>query len=186
MRKKEIRVVEDEFRNGHGSGKTIFVCSGIDMFCDAVPDDMIRRVLKFVTGYDNKYLFQSKNPVRFLRFVNEFPARTILGTTIETNREELIEEVSSGAPPVLHRAIAMRRLPDGFERMVSVEPIMDFDPAEMFNLIRYVNPGFVSIGADSKGHGLKEPSKKKIEKLIGRLKHYSCVYEKKNLSRLFL
>jgi protein gp37 len=184
MTKKEIRIVEDEMKNGHGSGKTIFVCSGIDMFCDAVPEEMIRRVLQFASRFDNEYLFQSKNPVRFLLFVNQFPARTILGTTIETNREELIEEVSTSVPPVLHRAIAMRRVPDKFKRMVSIEPIMDFDSPEMFNLINYIQPGFVSIGADSKGHGLKEPSKEKIEKLIGRLSNYTSVYEKKNLSRL--
>ena len=183
MMKKEIRVVEDELMHGHGKWKTIFVCSGIDMFCDAVPEEMIRRVLQFASRYDNEYLFQSKNPVRFLEFVNQFPARTILGTTIETNREELIEEVSK-APRVLYRATAMKRVPDKFKKMVSIEPIMDFDPPEMFKLINYIQPGFVSIGADSKGHGLKEPSKEKIKKLMGRLSNYTSIYKKKNLSRL--
>ena len=47
-----------------------------------------------------------------------------------------------------------------------------------------IQPGFVSIGADSKGHKLKEPSKEKIEKLIERLGCYSSVYRKSNLNRL--
>jgi hypothetical protein len=186
MRKKEIRVVEDEFRNGHGSGKTIFVCSGIDMFCEDVADEMIERVLNFVTGYDNEYLFQSKSPGRFFEFKDKFPKRTILGTTIETNRQGLINEVSLRVPPVLHRALAIGRLPDRFKRMVSVEPVMDFDLREMFALITCAKPGFVSIGADSKGHGLKEPSKEKIEKLMERLSHYTSVYKKENLSRLLI
>jgi DNA repair photolyase len=186
MRKKEIRIVDDEFKRGHRRGRTIFVCSGIDMFCEDVPSEMIERVLNFVTGYDNEYLFQSKNPGRFFEFKDKFPKRTILGTTIETNSRELINEVSLRVPPVLHRALAMGRLPDRFKRMVSVEPIMDFDPREMFALVTCAKPGFVSIGADSKGHGLKEPSKEKIEKLMERLSHYISVYKKENLQRLLI
>jgi hypothetical protein len=132
------------------------------------------------------YLFQSKNPGRFFDFKDEFPAKTILGTTIETNRFGLINEVSLRVPPVLHRALAMSHLPSRFRKMVSIEPIMDFDLQEMLALISYVKPEFVSIGADSKGHGLKEPSKEKIEKLMERLSHYTSVYKKENLSRLLI
>ena len=181
--KKEIRGVEDELKHGHGKGKTIFVCSGIDMFCDAVPSEMIRRVLQFASRFDNEYLFQSKNPVRFLEFVNQFPARTILGTTIETNREELIEEVSK-APRVLYRATAMKRVPDKFKKMVSIEPIMDFSLLSMVSIIKDIKPEFVTIGADSKLHGLVEPPWEKIETLIFELTKITEIRQKTNLNRL--
>jgi hypothetical protein len=70
--------------------------------------------------------------------------------------------------------------------MVSVEPIMDFDLDEFVILIRNCKPTFVSIGADSKGHHLSEPSYDKIRQLITRLGEFTEVREKSNLSRLKL
>jgi hypothetical protein len=42
----------------------------------------------------------------------------------------------------------------------------------------------VSIGADSKGHHLKEPDRKKIDLLISELKKFTEVIIKKNLERI--
>ena len=71
-----------------------------------------------------------------------------------------------------------------FKKMVSIEPIMDFDVDTMIDWIRQIKPEFVSIGADSKGHNLPEPSKDKIRALIGALSKITVVKQKANLSRL--
>jgi hypothetical protein len=55
---------------------------------------------------------------------------------------------------------------DGEDVFISIEPVMDFDVKEFSDWIREIEPNFVSIGADSKGHHLPEPSKEKVEQLI--------------------
>lgn len=67
---------------------------------------------------------------------------------------------------------------------ISIEPIMDFDLDILVDWIRQLNPEFVSIGADSKGHGLVEPSRDKVLKLVEELKRFTEVKMKLNLQRL--
>lgn len=69
-------------------------------------------------------------------------------------------------------------------KMMSIEPIMDFDLVAMVKMISMIEPEFVSIGADSKGHGLKEPPWEKVRELIDRLGGITEVREKANLERL--
>lgn len=69
-------------------------------------------------------------------------------------------------------------------KMISIEPIMEFDPAAMVKMVSLIEPEFVSIGADSKGHGLKEPSWERVRNLIDRLGEITEVREKANLRRL--
>ena len=79
--------------------------------------------------------------------------------------------------------IAIHR-PD-IKRFVTIEPILDFDPDELVFCISEIKPDFVNIGADSKGHGLPEPSKEKILKLIGMLAAKGIeIREKHNMERL--
>jgi len=117
--------------------------------------------------------------MRFLEFV--FPEKTILGTTIETNRDY---QVKTEAPVVAKRALAMKSLPSGIEKMVSIEPIMDFDLDEMVSLVRMIEPEFVSVGADIKGHILPEPPWSKVEALVSALRKMAIVRLKGNLDRL--
>ena len=56
--------------------------------------------------------------------------------------------------------------------------------SELVEMIRRINPRFVSIGADSKRHGLPEPDPEKIRKLISTLRKFTEVREKDNLKRL--
>ena len=69
-------------------------------------------------------------------------------------------------------------------RMVSIEPIMDFDVDSMVDGINYIMPEFVSIGADSKGHNLPEPTSDKVNALIEELSKFTEVKIKDNLKRL--
>lgn len=163
----------------------IFVGSGNDVFARNVPDNLIGKILTKCNKYpNNTYLFQSKNPLRFADFWFHFPKKTILGTTIETNR--VYDETISKAPSVMQRAEAMENIKASgeFQVMVNIEPAMDFDVRPFFNMLRNINADFVSIGADSKDCDLPEPSMDKIETLIAWLETKTQVKIKDNLNRL--
>lgn len=176
---KELHFVEKELMDDLGQGNYIFVGSSTDMFADSVPAKWISDVLYHCQQYDNTYLFQSKNPKRFIDFDWREMPKFFLGTTLETNRDYKI----SKAPTPVERSEEMHSL-YYFDRMVSIEPIIDFDLDEFITLITGCVPKFVSIGADSKGHHLPEPPREKIIELIKELKTFTEVREKPNLKRL--
>lgn len=178
-KQKPIRLVEKELQDDLGKDNFIFVGSSTDMFADDVNPDWIRRVLCLCNVFiKNKYLFQTKNPKAYYKFMDLFPANSILATTIETNRENDL----SNAPPRMARVSQMCDIPK--QRMVSIEPIMDFDLNDMKRWMFAIKPKFVSIGADSKGHKLPEPSTEKINALIYELRKFTEVKIKPNLKRL--
>ncbi len=90
----KIRLDETEFKVPTRSGNFIFVGSGTDMFADAIPKAYIQATLNhcYESNNDlfgeggNRYFFQSKNPKRFLEFIDH-PIFTdaVVCTTIETN-----------------------------------------------------------------------------------------------------
>ena len=176
-----LHLDEKDLETNFGSGNFIFVCHTCDMFAEDVPDIWIRQVLNRTRRYNNKYLFQSKNPKRFLDYCEAYPDDILFGTTIETNRDI----VKSKAPPYTERSEALGMLHErGYETMVTIEPIFDFDLEELVDLVVLANPEWVNIGADSKGHGLPEPSREKIEKLVQVLQNETDVKLKGNLKRI--
>jgi len=162
-----------------GRDNCIFVGSTSDIFGYWVPDAWIQAVLEKCRAHRNAYLFQTKNPTRFQAFAGLFPVRSILGTTIETNRDD---QGSSAAPSRWQRELAMTEL--RVEKMVSIEPVMDFDVPVMVRWMREISPTFVSIGADSKRSNLPEPGAEKLAALIRELKAVTEVRLKPNLERL--
>jgi len=183
IKNKKLRLEEKELETDLGQNNFIFVGSSIDMFAETIPRIWIEKVLAHCRKYpNNTYLFQSKNPKRFYEFIKlrMFPKRTILGTTIETNRN-----YETKAPQPKERYMAMKNIKE-FEKMVSIEPIMDFDFNIMVGMIYFIRPKFVSIGADSKGHNLPEPPKERLIKLIEELTRFTKVKVKDNLKRLLI
>jgi len=176
----EPRFSERELQTDLGHSRFIFVGSMADMFGEWVPPECIRRILKRCNRFDNNYLFQSKNPRRFIGWLKLFPEKTILGTTIETNRKT---GHISKAPSTYERAYAMSII--RFDKEVTIEPILDFDLYDLVLMIKNIAPKFVAIGADSKGHNLHEPSSAKIKELIEELKPFTEVKLKKNLRRIY-
>ena len=180
-----LHIDEKEMKTDLGEGNFIFVCDTVDLFAEDVPREWIDRILNKMREYPkNKYLLQSKNPARFLDFHTKFSKDVVLGTTIETNRTEYGE---SNAPPPIQRAFQLARLGRNFYRfstMVTLEPIFDFDLSPLVEMIKMADPEWINIGADSKGHGLPEPSKDKILCLIDELKKQTDVKLKDNLKRL--
>lgn len=180
----ELRLDEKCFKDNLELGEFIFVGSSTDMFADEVPSEWIDQVLEYCGKFDVRYLFQSKNPERFHDFVFRFPLNTVLGITIETNRAGFTNK----APEVVERKHWLEGIKNydiDHDLMVSIEPIMDFDLSVLVGWIKEIYPWFVSIGADSKGHNLPEPSAEKVRGLIRELKKFTNVVEKDNLERLF-
>ena len=177
---KEPRLDEKEFRAYLYSGNTIFVGSGIDMFAEAIPSEWIFSVIDYCNKFpENTYFFQSKNPRRFGEFI--FPINSIFCTTIETNR--IYPQM--GKTPYPHdRAFSLSSIAIPGRRMVTIEPIMDFDLSRLVYLLKIAEPEQVNIGADSKRHNLPEPSAGKIRDLIAEIEEFTTVYKKPNLARL--
>jgi hypothetical protein len=174
---KDVRFDDKELNTNLGKQNTIFVGSSCDMWAEQIPTKWIIYTLEHCKKYiDNIYLFQSKNPNRFDDFI--LPPKVILGTTMETNWTNAF----SVAPPVLERYHSMKNYQ--CRKMISIEPIMDFDLKPFVKMIHDINPSFVSIGADSKGHNLPEPSSIKVKQLIKALNQFTEVKVKNNLKRI--
>lgn len=169
-----------------GDHRIIFVCHLCDLFSEHAPADLVVEVLRHCKAFRyNTYVFQSKNPKRFREFEEHFPDRFMLGTTIETDRQDLAGRYAT-APPVLSRAygLADAKAPRKF---VSIEPVMDFDLEGLVALVETAAPNFVSIGGDSKRHFLPEPSQGKVAALIAELRKRKIeVILKSNLERLMV
>lgn len=168
-----------------GTGRKIFVGHMGDLFANGVPSSYINSTLKHCNKYTNEYIFQSKNTERLLSFIKSFPVLSTIGTTIETDNEQLLKGIST-APTPIERARALYKIGcAGFKTFLTIEPIMDFDIRGMTRLITVASPKFINIGADSKGHSLNEPSRNKINQLIDWcLKYGYTINKKRNLERL--
>lgn len=177
----DLCLVEEEFSVSYGSGKTVFIENCNDLFAKEVPDAFIHRILSHCNTWPlNTFVFQTKNPDRYLEWSDLFPHGSVLGTTIETNRE-----TSGKAPKTTERAKSMLFLPKKFKRFVTIEPIMDFDVDILAWWIIDIKPDFLNIGADSKNKGLIEPTKEKILAFVETLRKGGVeVREKHNLSRI--
>ncbi|KKN70020.1 hypothetical protein LCGC14_0434670 [marine sediment metagenome] len=176
------RFLSHELKVDYGYGKTIFIEHMNDMFAQGIPGIVIQRILEHCTLYPgNKYIFQTKNPIRAYRHTHEFPKNYMLGTTIESNR---YYSGLSQAPDPVQRYEAMLKFPD-VDKFITIEPILDFDVDELVKWIVNIKPSFVNIGADSKNCKLPEPSSAKVWALITALQYRKITIKKKvNLGRM--
>lgn len=181
--KGQIRLVDQEFSVDYGSGKTIFVENCQDLFAEDIPSFMIAKVLNHCNTYpDNTYVFQTKNPGRLIDGPYILPPHALFGCTIETNRDTA--EISD-APSPRDRMTAMTAFRG--RKFITIEPMLDFDLDILPRWIADINPEFVNVGADSKGHGLPEPQSFKVKEFLTRLEALGVkVIAKDNLLRLTL
>jgi DNA repair photolyase len=175
---KELHIDEKELKTDLGKENFIFIGSSCDMFAEAVLDEWIRKTLHHAMQFDNTYLLQTKNPDRMADFFGVFPEKVILATTIETNRN-----TNAKCPSPKERAKDLAKF-SGWKKMVTIEPVMDFDLDELVKIIKSIKPDWVNVGADSKNHNLPEPSKEKVLELIKELNKFTEVRNKDNLARL--
>ena len=178
----ELKFDEKELKTNLGENNIIFVGSSCDMFADEILDEWIEKILEHCKSYSkNTYLFQTKNPVGFHKWKNDFPDNALLGTTIETNRE-----TPSKAPNVKEREEWMSDEDLWCKRkFVTIEPIIDCEVTHLVDMIKRIRPEFVNIGADSGNNNLPEPSEFKIQNLIRELEKFTKVNLKDNLKRIY-
>lgn len=179
-----IRLIEAEFKVNYGTGKTIFIEHMNDLFAKEVPSEFIARIFEHCHKWpDNTYVFQTKNPARYMEGAfGTWPGNIILGTTVETNRN--IPGISV-APAPKARVDALAKLYSGTKKFITIEPVLDFDVDEFAAMIASVKPFFVNLGADSKNHNLPEPTVEKVMALVAKLAEYGIeLREKHNLQRL--
>jgi predicted transcriptional regulator len=141
-------------------GQFIFTCASGDVsFCDT---PFLKKIIERITSEPDKtFLIQSKNPKTFARV--RFPDNVILGTTLETNRDNGYDGFAKAPRPSKRfqdfLAIEHKR------KMVTCEPIMEFDLDIMTEWILRLSPEMVWIGYDSKKNQLPEPERSKVEAL---------------------
>ena len=138
----------------------IFTCSSGDIaFCSTeYLEEIITRIR---SQPDRAFLIQSKDPGTFDRVV--FPKNVVLSTTLETNRDGLCEGISKAPKP-------SQRYKDFLEvkhhlKMVTIEPVIDFDSNVMIDWIENINPCMVWLGYDSGKNRLPEPKLEKVMSL---------------------
>jgi DNA repair photolyase len=182
----ELYFDESELNTDLGEGNFIFVGSSCDVFAQAIERLWIKETLiKCKKHNTNKYLFQSKNPIRFQDLFAWYPTNMIFGTTIETNRDEHIVE---SAPCITDRYFGIHAIGQIYDypTMITIEPIMDFDLKPMLEMVSDVEPEWVNIGANT-NHNVKlpEPVAGKIHELIAGIRDMDIeVKIKNNLKRL--
>ena len=115
-------------------------------------------------------LFLTKNPKRYFEFLEVFPKNLVLGATIETNREYKV----SSAPSVTERYEWMVRIPY-HNKMVSIEPIMDFDPDIFVGWLKEISPVVVHVGYANYNQNIPEPFLEKTTDLISELRSFTKV-----------
>lgn len=156
--------------HGHGF---IFCCDMGDIaFCE--PKWMQRILARISELPDRTFLLQSKNPSVFANY--RFPGNVLLGTTIETNRDSLYEGISK-APFPSQRYRAMLEL-EHPRKIVTVEPVLDFNVEVLESWVRSIGPEAVYIGYDSKRNYLPEPESYKVKALMKKLAETTIVRPK--------
>jgi len=185
------RLAKNELYIDFGKGNKIFIGSSTDLFAVNIPSEWIFKILDFcqqsnVPEMPNTFLLQSKNPKRFLEFINHsLMAHVEFCTTLETNR--YYPDIMNNAPRIEERVEAMAKIAElGFKTMVTAEPLMDFDLGEFVELIRRCKPYQVNIGRNSiRDIILPEPDPKKVHDLVTSLRAFTRVEIKKNASIWF-
>ncbi len=97
-----------------------------------------------------------------------FPDNVILGITLETNRDKLNSNISKAPKPTQRFKDFM--IIDHPRKMITIEPIVDFDLDVMVEWMKQINPHIVWMGYDSKSKcDFPEPSLDKFNSLHKKL-----------------
>ena len=140
------------------SAEIIFVCGNGDLsFC---PPAFTREIIQAVRAHNGRcphktYYFQSKQPSYFTDFVHLLPGNAIVLTTLETNRDAGYSEFSQ-APVPSERFRQLRDL-DYPRKVVTIEPVMDFDSDEFAQWVVDAQPEYVWLGYNSRPTEVRLP-----------------------------
>ncbi|KKM67080.1 hypothetical protein LCGC14_1474660 [marine sediment metagenome] len=140
-----------------------------------ISNDNMEHILNKIKEYpDRTFFFQTKDPEWFSQWV--FPSNTILGITLETDRNTKLLEFSK-APSPLTRFYDFKDIKH-HRKFITIEPILKFNLGVFLRMIQGLKPERIYIGYDSKKNNLPEPSLKKVRHLISIMKDFTKVKEK--------
>jgi hypothetical protein len=135
---------------------------------------------------DRMFYLQSKQPRCFRPHLESLPENVILVTTLETNRDVGYEVVSTKAP------LPSARYQDFLEliyprKIVTVEPVMDFDVDIFASWITNIGPELVYLGLNSRSTpDLPEPSPSKLTEFTMAISSAGIPFIGKTLRNLVL
>lgn len=173
----EIRLFEREFKRKFKDGEFIFVQDMSDLFADEVPAEYIIRVLRHIEKFPKAtFLLLTKNPKRY--YTLDIPKNCICGATIESDIDHKVSNVMS--PVERGFGLWVKQHP---RKMISIEPIMEFNFNRFVALIKTVSPEFVYVGFDNYDNNLPEPSIEKVDILVRRLSKFTEVREKPSVEK---
>ncbi len=149
--------------------RIVFVGFMGDMWAECIPDTWIRRVLERLQKFDDGshlFFFLTKNPDRYRDFLDIIPRHSLIGVTIETNRDEYFEKYKiSRAPLPSERYKAFVNL-NWHWKNITIEPVMDFDMDVMLRWVESIDPVLIYVGYDSLRVGLPEPALDKVKMFV--------------------
>jgi hypothetical protein len=164
------------------SDKAIFVCEDGDIAL-ATPNFMekVFAAMRADKKEDRVWFVQSKNPRCLGQYLGMLPENTFLLTTLETNRDERYDKISGAPKPSVRYRDFLGLKWD--RKMVTVEPILDFDLPIFTEWIESINPQAVFVGYNShtEAVSLPEPEKKKTWQLIHELERKGIQVLKKEM-----
>jgi DNA repair photolyase len=145
----------------------IWLCSSCDISFGK--KEWIERVLSTIRENSNKTFFlQSKEPTIFLGY--KLPHNLIIGTTIETNLDNLYLQHNISKAPLPTERAAHFRLIDHPRKSITIEPILNFELNTFVRLLKQIAPERIYIGYDTKNTSLPEPSLSKTKSFMNRLR----------------
>jgi DNA repair photolyase len=156
----------------------IFVCANGD-WAFALPEWRQAILNRIRVESDRTFLIQSKNPYTF--FQNRIPPNVILGTTIETDREDIIEGISKAPAPIDRQYYLYRH--SHKRKMVTFEPILDFNIEQLIEYAKAIKPEMVWVGYDSKRNYLPEPELERTLAFIEQLERQGFYVVRKLLRK---
>jgi len=165
----------------------VFACDMADLFGEWVPDEWITQVVEAIDHVSTAtFLLLTKNPSRLVQYVrkHDFPRHIDVGVTLETNRgSSWYEQISKAPTPPMRVGSARHLVEMGFRPVVSIEPILDFDPLSLTSYIIALEPKLIYIGYDNYKNKLPEPSIDKTKTLIEWLRDLGFKVEVKSLRK---
>ena len=163
----EARLCSGELEREFKDGDFVFVQDMTDLFGPWVDKVDILAVFDVIRNTPKAdFLLLTKNPKRYLEFVDVLPSNVVLGCTVETN--VYFESGISYAPSPFSRIDAMTMLADmvGNRLFYSVEPILEHSYPSFAKLLTRRRVWAVAVGYDNYGNKLPEPPLEKTMQLI--------------------
>lgn len=149
----------------------IWACSSGDIFF--AKKKWMERILERIRELSHKtFFFQTKDPSIFHKYI--FPKNVILGITLES---DIFYPTLSKAPSPYRRIEDFSNLNYPY-KIVTIEPILEFNLSIFIGHLKRIRPNRVYIGYDTKKNNLPEPKLTKTLKLCKALSNFTKVKPK--------